>query len=210
MYFHNVFIMNTYVFLSFSSLPSWHCSAQLGWRLLGWGQSNSLRQAQCDMFWLFTYTLIQVLIMFVLSARIKSAGKSEKHETEFIRSHHYHSGNKKKHCSHTHARLHTHTHTRTPQVPRTNASYMHSTHWTHTDATEKHHCSFHTQMLPYLETYADTHTTATTFISSVAQQVFGCRSINIDSHFDSLLFILSIYSFIHLYISCQRPASCRG
>lgn len=200
--------MNTYFFLPFSSLPSWLCSAQLGWRLLGWGQGNSLRQAQCDMFWLFTYTLIQVLIMFVLSARIKSAGKSEKHETEFIRSHHYHSGNKKKHCSHTHARLYTHTHTHpssTKDKCIIHAQYTLNTNWcnwkaslqlSYPDAALLRNICWHTHNCYHIH-----------FICSTAG-----LWMPIHKHWFTLRFALIhfIYLFIHSLIhfmskTCQLP-----
>ncbi len=122
--------MNTYFFsatrsvaLSFSSLLSWLLSAQLGWRKSGWGRGGSLCQGQCDMFWLFTYTLIQVLIMFVLSARKKREGKSEKPQTEFIRNNSLHWPFRKNKCC-LHTSTHAHTHTQTPQLPRTNTSYI--------------------------------------------------------------------------------------
>ena len=61
---------------------------------------------------------------------------------------------------------------------------------------DKHIIHTYTAKLPahLTDKHTLTHTATTTFISSAAQQVFLCQSINIDSHFDST------YSFIYLLI----------
>lgn len=181
--------MNTYFFsstrsvaLSFSSLLSWLLSAQLGWRL-GWGRGDSLYQGHCDMFWLFTYTLIQVLIMFGLSTRKKRAGKSRKTAAIAIEE--------IKNVPCTQACTHAHRHTPLNSQGRTHHTY------TYTPMVEdRFKASQQPSNLAHTPSYwhSDTHTTTTTFISSAAQQVLGCQSINIDSHFDST------YSFIYLHI----------
>ena len=119
--------------------------------------------------------------MFVLSARRKKKelGKSEKPQTEFIRnnSYHCHSGNKKHTSMHAHTHAHARWHTPLSSQGRT------------------HHTHLYSQNITAASKHTLTHTsTSSKFISSAAQQVFGCRSINIDSHFDST------YSFIYLLI----------
>lgn len=135
----NVFIINEHL------LPLLHMlccffflfsfELQLGWRLSGWLRGSNLLQGQCNMFLLFTYTLILVLIMFVLSTRKKRTGKSEKPQPESVRfnSQHYHSEKKKR-------RLHTsmHTHPSTPQ----DESITHT--YTHLKTDSKHHSSLKT------------------------------------------------------------------
>lgn len=59
----------------------------------------------------------------------------------------------------------------------------------------RHRLSFQTML--YLHTQSNTHNQQ--LISWAAQQVLGCRSINIDSHFNSSYSF--IYLLIHLFIS---------
>lgn len=186
-YPHNVFIINEHLFLLLLTLccsfflftPLWLLSAQLGWKLLECRRGSSLCQGQRDMFWLFTYTLIQVLIMVVLSARKKRTGKSEKPQTEYIRD------------NTAAMRAHTHTdrHCSTPKDERMIHIRAHLQSWRQIQSiTAASH--------PILLTNTHTQSRAITFISYAAQQVFGCRSTNIDSHFDSTYSL--IYLLVHL------------
>lgn len=155
------------VAFSFSSVLIW----QLSWRLLGWLRGSNLLPGQCKAFLLFTYTLILVLIMFVVSTRKKRTGKSEKPRPELVRfnSQHYHSGNKNAAC--------TQACTHTLQLYRMNPSHILTHIWRQIQSiTAASKPSFHS----FLHMHT---TTITTFIWCEAQQVFECQSINIDSHF---------------------------
>lgn len=68
-HYGDIYFFSSTLLWLFLSLPSRldFSSAQQGWRLPWWGQGCSLCQGQHNMFCLFSYTLIQVLIMFVLN-----------------------------------------------------------------------------------------------------------------------------------------------
>lgn len=137
--------------------------------------------------------------MFVLSARKKRERKSEKPQTEFIRQ-------KPPLAIQETKMLLAHKHTGTPPLPHLPTPPPSTPKDEHIIHILTHVYSWRQiqsitaaskpNSYPILLTHRVTHmrTTTSTFVSSAAQQALGCRSINIDSHFDST------YSFIYLLI----------
>lgn len=154
---------------------------------------------------LFTYTLIQVLIMLVLSAGKKRAAKSEKKkpQTEFVRNkrHYSRSGNN---CVSTR----TYCYTNTPKDKHIIQILIHPWRWRHIQSiTAASKPSSHL-------TDKQGHWYTCTHLLPRSFHLQHTRSLDVNpqtlSHTSTALIHLSIYSFICIYISCQRSASCCG
>lgn len=81
--------------------------------------------------------------------------------------------------------------------------------WTHHTYTLTVHSWRQTYTNKHTLLHTHTHNHHCFHLSSAAQHVFGCQSINIDSHVDSTYsFIRLLIHLLILYISCQGSASC--